>query len=95
MTKPLHLYASVGVSPRPGARLLNLFFRAALISLLQSAGVVLLARHSWWGLATAFCIGYQWAGNSRAIVVGRSRVEQICYGVGVAAGTAVTLWCSA
>jgi hypothetical protein len=64
------------------------------MSLLQSAGVVLLAQHSPWALATAFLISYQWAGNSRAIVVGRSRLEQVAYGLGGLAGAGVTLWAS-
>lgn len=74
------------------AHLVNLFLRAASMSLLQSAGVVLLAKHSPWALATAFAISYLWAGNSRAVVVGRSRIEQVAYGLGGLAGASITLW---
>ena len=73
------------------AHLVNLCLRAALMSLLQSAGVVLLARHSPWALATAFTISYWWASNSRTIVLGRSRVEQVAYGLGGALGCGLTL----
>ena len=74
------------------ARLVNLFLRAASMSLLQSAGVVLLARGSAYSLVTAFLISYLWAGNSRAIVVGRSRAEQVAYGCGGLIGAGITLW---
>ena len=74
------------------ARLVNLFLRAAFMSLLQSSGVVMLAKHSSGALVTAFLISYFWAGNSRAINAGRSRAEQVAYGLGGLAGAGVTLW---
>ncbi len=76
----------------PSAHLVNLCLRALLMSCLQSAGVVALAHRSPYALGTAFLISYFWAGNSRVIVVGRSRVEQFAYGIGGMAGCALTLW---
>ncbi len=76
----------------PSARLCNLFLRAALMSVLQSGGVVLLAGRSPYALATAFLISYQWSSNSRAIVDHRLRGSRVAYGLGGAAGCALTLW---
>jgi hypothetical protein len=73
------------------AVLVGLAARAAAISLLQSAGIVLIARASPWALLTAFLISWQWASNSRAVVDYRIRGSRTAYAVGGCCGTALTL----
>jgi hypothetical protein len=76
---------------KPSAVLANLFLRAFTLSLLQSAGVVLLAAHSPYALGTAFAISYLWLGATRAGVDHRITGSRIAYGLGGAAGCLVTL----
>ena len=76
----------------PDARIWRaLFLRAFSMSLLQSLGVVLLARHSWWSLVTAFLISYLWIANTRLSVDHRQRGTRLAYGLGGCLGAAVTL----
>ena len=71
--------------------LMALFWRAFAMSLLQSSGVVLLARHSPWALVTAFLISYLWISATRLSVDHRQRGTRVAYGLGGFAGAAVTL----
>jgi hypothetical protein len=70
---------------------LALFGRAFCMSLLQSAGVVLLAKHSMWSVVTAFLISYLWISATRLSVDHRERGTRIAYGLGGGMGAAVTL----
>jgi hypothetical protein len=81
----------VELTPRPSAVLAGLFLRAFTLSLLQSAGIVLLAAHSPYALCTAFAISYLWLGATRAGVDHRIYGSRIAYGLGGASGCLVTL----
>lgn len=77
--------------PKPSAVLAGLFLRALLMSLLQSAGIVLLARGSLLSIGTAFLISALWIGNARVSVDHRIRFSRLAYGAGGAAGAGLTL----
>lgn len=72
---------------------LRLACRACLVSLVQTLGVAVTAKHSAWMWVTGFAIAYVWSGNVRAMA-GCTRVERIAYGCGGAAGAGITwlLW---
>lgn len=74
-----------------GQQAFRMFWRAFFYCLLQAAGVVLIARHSWWALATGFAIPYYWVLNVRGSVDYRVPMVRFCYGLGGMAGTGTAL----
>ena len=67
----------------------KLFYRAATMSLLQSAGIVALAHQSPWALATSFAISFWWVAGVRDSVDYRVPWGRCVYGFGGAAGVGV------
>jgi hypothetical protein len=88
---PVARRISLAIEPHPLAILGSLFFRAWLISTIQSAGVYLAAHLHPAGLVTAFLISYLWAGNSQAINGHRGWLARVAYGCGGAGGFLTTL----
>ena len=70
---------------------LRLFCRAAVMSCLQSSGVVLLANRSWWCILTGIAISYLWIGNTRDSVDYRQRSVRIAYALGGGSGAGLVL----
>ena len=69
----------------------RLFYRAATMSLLQSAGIVALAHQSLWALVTSFAISFWWISATRDSVDYRVPWGRVSYGAGGAAGVGVVL----
>lgn len=68
-----------------------MFLRGYVMSLLQAAGVVLLARRSWWACLTGFLISYNWISAARDGVDYRMRGVRTAYALGGCCGTATVL----
>ncbi len=68
--------------------------RACLVSLVQTLGVAVTAKHSVWMLATGGLIAWVWASNVGAMSVSRSWQARLAYAAGGAAGAGITwlLW---
>jgi hypothetical protein len=77
--------------PSASAVLAGLFLRAFTLSLLQSAGVVLIAHLHPAALATSFMINYLWIGATRQSVDYRQPWTRAAYGFGGMCGCLVTL----
>jgi hypothetical protein len=98
----LHAAITDALGQRPDrpvvSPLVRLFCQAYLLSVLQSAGVVLLAAHSPYALATAFAISWTWINATRSSVDHRVPHSRACYALGGMCGTATTLlvawWCA-
>jgi len=69
----------------------RLFYRAACMSLLQSAGIVALAHQSPWALATSFAISFWWVTATRESVDYRVPWGRVSYGLGGAGGVGLVL----
>ena len=70
---------------------LRLFYRAATMSLLQSAGIVALAQSSPWAMATSFAISFWWITATRESVDYRVPWGRFSYGLGGAGGVGLVL----
>ena len=80
----------------PAQVYVRLGVRAAIMSSLQSAGVVLLAQRSPWCLLTAFLISWLWIANTRDSVDYRQPGVRLAYASGGMVGCALVLlaaWC--
>lgn len=71
--------------------LFRLFLRAAAMSTMQSAGVVLLAQYSLAAVVTSSLIAWNWIGASRDSVDYRLPWSRFWYGAGGGAGAALVL----
>ena len=69
----------------------RLFYRAATMSLLQSAGIVALASKSPWAMVTSFAISFWWVTATRESVDYRVPWGRVCYGLGGAFGVGIVL----
>ena len=69
----------------------RLYVRAAVMSALQSAGVVLLAQRSPWCVLTAFLISWLWIANTRDSVDYRHPGVRLAYALGGASGAGLVL----
>lgn len=75
----------------PAQVFVRLGVRAAVMSSLQSAGVVLLAQRSPWCLVTAFLISWLWIANTRDTVDYRQPGVRLAYASGGMVGCGLVL----
>lgn len=73
------------------AILWRLFRRAFAVSLVQAAGVVLIAQSSPFALCTAFAINWLWIGNIRDGTDYRQPSVRWAYALGASCGTGAVL----